>query len=192
MIKIVPSTCVGTLFTTCFYTLFPNHIAPKMFQSSEVKSSKSWQYVLHSTSQMSSIVALQEEKTGELLGRTAWCHEATDPLTLTGPKWPCWSTEYSTFKIKPKKKHQQLGLPFQVSNRFRCLSCVILATRRPCWTAAAPMQSMATLPCSPSLAQAAATLVITGPLPLPLPIGMHNKYWYHKHVHRVPWRLDFQ
>ena len=86
MIKIVPSTCVGTLFTTCFYTLFPNHIAPKMFQSSEVKSSKSWQYVLHSTSQMSSIVALQEEKTGELLGRTAWCHEATDPLTLTGPK----------------------------------------------------------------------------------------------------------
>ena len=108
MIKIVPSTCVGTLFTTCFYTLFPNHIAPKMFQSSEVKSSKSWQYVLHSTSQMSSIVALQEEKTGELLGRTAWCHEATDPLTFTGPKWPCWSTEYSTFKIKPKKNINSL------------------------------------------------------------------------------------
>ena len=121
MIKIVPSTCVGTLFTTCFYTLFPNHIAPKMFQSSEVKSSKSWQYVLHSTSQMSSVVALQEEKTGELLGRTAWCHEATDPLTLTGPKWPCWSTEYSTFKIKPKKtstawitipSFQQIPMPF--------------------------------------------------------------------------------
>mmetsp|Transcript_49382 Transcript_49382/g.107584 ORF Transcript_49382/g.107584 Transcript_49382/m.107584 type:complete len:203 (+) Transcript_49382:92-700(+) len=57
---------------------------------------------------------------------------------------------------------------FKGANRFRCLSCVILATRRPCWTAAAPMQSMATLPCSPSLAQAAATLVITGPLPLHL------------------------